>query len=752
MRSFVFGFSAILWAQQVVGYDLWLDSLNLSQRWWQWRAGVVILPHNASTLALSLRNYTIDSIQLGGQPLAYTYNDSLLLISLPTGLSAPETVWVWYRGSGVQDPGGFGGLYWGNDFVFNIGVSLYISPHSFGRAWHPCADTFGNKAHYRFHLRVPDTLTATANGLLDSTVPAGPGWQRWHWTLQYPIPAYLAGVAIGKYVAARDTFIRAPGDTLPIEYWVRRGDSAGTYTTFQRLKPLLRDWEEKFGRYPYERVGFVGTAFSSGAMEHATHVVYPNLLIGGATQYDWLWAHELNHQWFGNSVTGSQESQIFLKEGFATHSEALFYEKFFGKSRYYDHIRGFLERTLRVLKWEEGLFPLSAIPPEHTYGIATYQKGATVLNTLRHQLGDSLYFLGIRAYNRRYQHSLVTLDSLQRVLEDSTGISLQSFFDDWLRSPGEVHFRIDSFGRQGTDSVWIAWRMSLRDKPSYSTPTRLTVHLRGNSPQDTLYAQFLTDGTSAGIARVACPFPPQVAILHPNGEVSDAVTHGVRWIKTTGNISLPTTYLTLRAIGLPSGDSVWVHVGHHWVGAYDPGGLSLSTNRYWTLDGTWGQSLALRGTFTYNGRAVGTGAYLDTLWLNFTEDSLALYWRPTSRMAWQEWPYYSIDRGTSPTDYQGRIFADSLLPGEYVLGRKPLSTPLAEVPTAFTYWRVIPSEGLLRICNTSADEGIYEVFDLLGRSYGRGRLPGGQEHTVAVPAGVYAIRTPEGPRRVMVWR
>ncbi|GIV25097.1 MAG: hypothetical protein KatS3mg026_0789 [Bacteroidia bacterium] len=751
--GFAFAFSAFLWGQKVVGYDLWLDSVSLPNRWWRWRAGVVIVPQNASTLHLALRNYTIDSVWWGSTPLSFSYNDSLLAVSLPAALGLQETIWVAYRGSGVQDPGGFGGLYWSSSGVFNIGVSLYISPHSYGRAWHPCADTFGNKAYYRFHLRVPDTLTATANGLLDSVQAEGPGWRRWHWRLSYPISAYLAGVAIGKYVAATDTFIRAPGDTIPIQYWVRRSDSAGTYTTFQRLKPLLRDWEQKFGPYPYERIGYVGVDFSSGAMEHATHIVYPNLVISGTNQYDWLWAHELAHQWFGNAVGGTQESQIFLKEGFATYSEALFYELFFGRTRYFDHLRGFLERTLRALKWEEGLFPLSNIPPEHTYGIATYQKGATVLHTLRHQMGDSLFFLGLRAYNNRYRHGLVTLDSLQRVLEDSTGLSLSTFFDDWLRQPGEVHFRIDSFGKAGPDSVWIAWRMSLRDKPSYSTPTRLTVYLRGAAPGQETYGQFFTDGSMAGTARVACSFSPVVAVLNPNGEVADATTHGLRWQKTNGNFVLPATFVTLRPIGLPSGDSVWFHVAHNWVGAYDAGPLPLSVRRYWQLDGVWSSSLALRGIFSYNGRPFGTGAYLDTLWLNFSEDSLALYWRPSAREPWREWPYYTVDRGTSPTDYQGRIIADSLLPGEYALGKKTdASTFVAETSLPTQAWQVRAEEGFLRLFNGASTGGNYGVYDLLGREWARGWLEAGTERIVPLPPALYVVRTPEGPHRVLIWR
>ncbi|MCS7153824.1 MAG: M1 family metallopeptidase [Bacteroidia bacterium] len=752
MRKFAFLSCSLLWAQSplVLGYDLWLDSLSFSSRWWQWRAGVVINPQGASTLSVLLQGYTVDSVKLGATSLPFTYNDSLLRISLPSGLSSPETIQVFYRGRGLSDPTGRGGIYWGSGAVSNVGVSFAYVPHSFGRAWHPCIDTFGHKAFYKFHLRVPDTLAGTANGLLDSITAEGVGWRRWHWHVPHPLPAYLAGVAIGKYVVARDTFIRGVGDTIPIQYWVGRADSAGVYVTFQRLKPLLRSWEQRFGPYPHKRIGYVATSVTSLAMEHSTHIVYPQVIISGTNAYDWLWAHELAHEWFGNSATGSSEAQIFLKEGFATHAEALFYEQFFGKAQYYEHIRGFLERTLRLLRWEEGLFPLSSIPPEHTYGIATYQKGATVLNTLRHQLGDSLYFRGLRGYASRYKHGLTTIDSLQKAFEDSTGVDLSEFFDDWLRQPGEVHFRIDSFGRQGTDSVWIAWRIGLRDKPSYQTRTRLTVFLRGSQPGDTLYAQFFTDGSMQGRSVVACPFTPKLAILHPNGEVSDASTHGVRWLKNVANYTFPHTYIALRPVGLQAGDSVWVHVAHNWIGAYDMGNLSLSSVRYFQIDGIWDSSLAMRGFFQYNGTSTGIGAYLDMPWLDFSEDSLMLYYRPHAGAPWREWKSYVVQPGASLTDRQGRIVADSLLPGEYAFGRKlPLVTGLAERGVVFE-WRVWTGQGHLYLHNQSSTGGAYAVYDLLGRLYGRGYLSPHEEKSMPLPFGLYLIQTPEGPKKVIV--
>jgi hypothetical protein len=756
MRWWILSLVTLLSAQRVVGYDLWMDSVAFGPRVWYWRAGIVIDPQAASTLPLELMNYTVDSVWWSGGVLSFTYTaDSLLTVTLPAGVGAGDTIWVAYHGSGVQDPGGFGGMYWGPNYVFNIGVSLYIQRHSYGRAWHPVVDSFGIKVPYRFHIRIPDTLKAACNGVLDSVEAAGLGWQRWHWRRIQSLPAYLASVAIGRYAIARDTLIRAPGDTLPLWYFVRPSDSSGVYGTFARLKDLIRDWEAKIGPYSFDRVGYVGVAFSSGAMEHTSNIAYPAIIMNGTQQYDWLWAHELMHEWFGNAVTGPDERQIWLKEAFATYGEALFYEKFFGKARYYDHLRGYWDATLRTLRWQEGLFPLDDIPLEHTYGTATYRRGPVIVHNLRHQLGDSLFFLGLRAYQNRFRHRVATTDSLLQVLIDSTGdATIGQFFTDWVRQPGEAHFRIDSVRPDpaNPDTFRIYWRMTLRDKPSYLSPTRLTIYFQGATPAQEAYRQFFTDGTAQGVARVQVPFTPRIAVLHPNGELSDAAIHGQRLYKGNVNYAFPYGYLSLRPIGLAATDSVWVHMALNYVGAYDAGGLPLSTTRYWQIDGVWDKSLAMRGIFQYNGSAVGTGAYMDTTWLNFPEDSLVLYWRPGAGQAWVAWPYYQLDMGTSRTDYRGRIIADSLLPGEYALGRKASPTPLFSMLSPADPWVVATEPGLLRLKNTSHSPGAYAVCDLLGRVWGQGLLQPDEEISLHVPGGLYAIRTPTSTRKVWVWR
>ncbi len=129
-----------------------------------------------------------------------------------------------------------------------------------------------------------------------------------------------------------------------------------------------------------------------------------------------------------------------------------------------------------------------------------------------------------------------------------------------------------------------------------------------------------------------------------------------------------------------------------------------------------------------------------------------LYWRPGAGQAWVAWPYYQLDIGTSGTDYRGRIIADSLLPGEYALGRKASTAPLFSTLSPADPWLVATEPGLLRLKNTSHSPGAYAVCDLLGRVWGQGLLQPDEETSLHVPGGLYAIRTPTSTRKVWVWR
>ncbi|MGQ9864592.1 MAG: M1 family metallopeptidase [Bacteroidia bacterium] len=697
----------LVWGQTIHHYIVVWDSLQFSPRYWQMRTGIIFSPQNASTLSLYLEGNTVDSVIWGVQNLSYTHTGNRLTISLPVGMAATDTLWVYYHGEGARDPQGFGGVYWGNDYVFNLGVSLNLVPHSYGRAWHPCTDTFPDKARYTFRVRVGDSLRAVCNGQLQSTFPHPRGGTVYQWELRDPLSAYLASFAVGKYAFARDTFIRDQ-DTLPILYAVRPSDSAAVYQTFRRLKSLLRGWESLWGLYPWERVGYVGVAFSSGAMEHATNIAYPSLILNGTNAYDYLWAHELSHSWFGDWVTCARPQEMWLNEGFATYSEALFYELFQGEGAYVDYMQKMHGEVLLKAHYRDGgAHALNAIPQNATYGLHSYQKGATVLHTLRYQLGDSAFWRGIRSYLRRYAHKVATSESLFVCLEDSLGIPLQDFLQGWVATSGHPYFQIDSVKDVGS---WyrVYYGTRLRYKPAFVGTYAVPLLLYGRHGRDTLRLSLTAPGGYVDIPKPN--FVVDAFCLNPWGHVADATTHGIFSLKS-GSYTKSYLYATFTVQSMPVGDSGWVHVIHAWVPPADTAGWEKVPPRFWRVEGYLPPTAQVNMTLRYDG---GSPSSLDYPWLNFQEDSLVVWYRPLGSRDWQRWGSYTVLGGTNLQDRRGSVRVENLQLGEYALGKGDPSLGQI-VPQRQPEFRYQVGVGTIRWQSEVA--GCVVLYDLWGRQW-----------------------------------
>ena len=129
--------------------------------------------------------------------------------------------------------------------------------------------------------------------------------------IRLPIPSYLASVAVGEYLVYKDTF-QGLSSILPIEIYVPPTYLPLVEETFRFLKPVLRNFENKFGAYSWERVGYIGVPFNKGAMEHACNIAYPLFAINGNDMYMLLYAHELAHSWFGNLITAPRLTKCGL--------------------------------------------------------------------------------------------------------------------------------------------------------------------------------------------------------------------------------------------------------------------------------------------------------------------------------------------------------------------------------------------------------------------------------------------------------
>jgi aminopeptidase N len=212
---------------------------------------------------------------------------------------------------------------------------------------------------------------------------------------------------------------------------------------FAAAPAIVSMFEQLVGPFPYEKLAHVQSATRFGGMENATAIFYAYDLFTNRTLGEGLIAHETAHQWFGDAVTEREWSHLWLSEGFATYFAALWTQRSRGDSAF----RAELSEIRQQILNDSVVARRPVIDSSQTDLLAllnanSYQKGGFVLSMLHRQLGDSAFFRGLRSYYATYLHGTALTDDLRAELERSSGRSLATFFDQWLRRPGVAEPRI----------------------------------------------------------------------------------------------------------------------------------------------------------------------------------------------------------------------------------------------------------------------------------------------------------------------
>lgn len=633
--------------------------------------------NNLNTISLDLLRFQVDSVYVNGANTPFSYDDTLIAIHpaiVPT-LGDSVDVQVWYQGRGVLDAGGFGGLYFVTNYIFNLGVGLTTDPHVYGRGWFPCKDNFTDRAYYDFYVRVDSSLSAICNGTLQATTPSGGASMTWHWRLRDHIPTYLASFAVSPYQHVAREFVSISGDTIPYDIYAQTADTTPAKVQAQRLLTGIAAYEDHFGAFAWERLGFVivnePVTGSVGAMEHATNVAYPRILLSQGQAYETIWAHEASHHWFGDLATCDAEGDMWLNEGWASYCEAIFMEASYGFASYKNYNRSTHSEVLRRAHVEDGGYqPLSGMPHAYTYGRTTYSKGAMVAHTIRGQLGDAAFFPAITDYLDAHRFDDVNSDSLRLSLEASTGRDFQNFFDTWVYQGGFVHVSLDSFYTYagGLDHTYMFFRQRLKGGATMLSDSLVVpIRLLGAN-WERLDTSVVITGVSDSL-HIGWMFPTIAVVIDPEEWVADATTDNYQTIRSTGTKTFANTWMEAIVDSLV--DSAWVQVTHNWIAPdsfWTPrSGIKISDSRYWTVRGIFPTGFHAQAKFFYNGTTSSNAGLLDHTWMTNGEDSLVLFYRPSAAYDWQLVSNFVRNTG-SPADRIGNLQALDLLQGDYALG------------------------------------------------------------------------------------
>lgn len=732
----------------VTHYALHLDILNISQGELAGYANLEVASKidGLQTLVLELMQLQVDSVFVDNQKIAdFEQRDNRLLIPLMAAVNAGQSMElkVYYQGAPYSDD--WGGFYMSGEYAYNLGVGISAIPHNLGKAWFPCIDDFKDRALYEYFIRTEIENIPVCGGLLQGVEEHQDGTHTFHWVMNQSLPTYLASVAVGPYAQIDEVYQGQEGD-IPIQIFVRPGDTAKVEGNFEHLKEILAIYETHWGPYPFDRVGYVGTA--RGAMEHAANVAYPNFTITGNDANESLYAHELAHMWFGNKVTCASAGDMWMNEGWAVFNELLYREDLYGEDVARTVLREKHKKVLQFAHQSSGdgsYLPLANMPEDLTYGETIYQKGGTVVQTLRAYLGDFMFFKAMQAFLEEYAFQPASIEDLSTFLTTYTGVNMADFFDNWVYSPGHPHYAVDSFRYESVCPGYLAevyLKQRLKGRENYSNSNRFEItFLSADWEMATVEARFSGE---SGVDVLHVPFEP-VAILEDfYDRTCDATTDYHQVIKSTGSYDFPETFVKLEVDELV--DSAFVRVTHNWV-APDAmkapvAGLTLSDYRYWKVDGIFPEGFSATGQFSYS-KAGG----LDDGILIDPNDSLLILYRRNAADDWHRIPFTKL----GPANI-GYIFVDHLQRGEYTLAvLDDQSFGIAGPDQGGLKIGPNPSSSAFRVGVPRSGEYHLTVRDVNGRRVFKTRFSGDEYvwEPGLLPAGMYVLALLDEDKRLI---
>lgn len=665
----------------IISYHIDMDLTDVANKQLQAYCDIEFIPLVASEqFRLDLKALEVDSVLdlKNNSSLSFAQAGEALSISIDTTLMVigdTQLIRVYYGGSPVEDPSGFGGFYFENGYAYNLGVAFSDNPHNYGRVWHPCFDNFVERAKYSFAIKTANGYTALCNGALKQTEVVGGDTLISHWELEESIPTYLASIAAANYATIEDS-IFSLGEWVPIALSAKPGDTANLRASFVNLKPTFEAFVDAFGPYRWNKVGYQTTTV--GAMEHPTAVSYPISIVNGNTQYEGIMAHELAHHWFGNLITCRTAEDMWINEGFAEFCSHLFLESVYDRATYLDAVEAnHFDVLSSAHKQEGGYLAVSGIGHENTYGKHVYNKGASMAHVLRTYLAEDFEPV-FTALMDSFAHQDISSEDMRDFIVRQGHPRAEDFFADWIFTGGFPHIELDSFRLEDENNNIYRFYFevkSLGNNHSYAAlPTAIRVYMIDGS-----WADFSFWGQGPNFDNAfSLPVAPAFVVVNPENQICQAVLENQHLITATGIQSFSDAGLsvTVNALG---GDSALLRIEQHLVAPdpmqNNPNNFRLSQGRYWSVDGFIPNGFEATTTLFYDSRGDFPP---DGNVAAFDEDSLVLMYRADASQEWTEyWDYEKNVMGSS-TNAFGRVRINQLRKGQYTFAAGSSALNIAE--------------------------------------------------------------------------
>jgi aminopeptidase N len=431
---------------------------------------------DGTRIQIDLRDsLAIDKIVFGDKTLKYERDTGAVFIDFPETLRMGRVYSIDFYYSGhPEETGRFGGMTFKKDQSGHVWINTACEGTG-ASMWWPDKDQWKDEGESMdISVAVPNGLMDVSNGKLVGKTDLGDGYTRWDWHVSYGINNYDVSLNIGNYVHFGEEMAEPSGAKLAMDYYVLPEDLDKAKTQFAQAKGMIEAYQHYFGEYPFIKDGYKLVEAPYSGMEHQSAVTYGNLFkngylgrdwtgVGISTRFDFIIIHESGHEWFGNSITAEDPSDMWIHEGWTTYLETLYVEYRWGHDDALKYLGGLKPKVvnMRPIVAERGV---NAEPTQDQYF-----KGALMINTLRSVVNDDAkWWALLHEFYQNFKYRNIMTEDVVAWWNLHTGMNLTPIFNQFLR---HAHIpRLEFLFGEAPGMVMYKWDA---DEDSFAMPVKV---------------------------------------------------------------------------------------------------------------------------------------------------------------------------------------------------------------------------------------------------------------------------------------
>ena len=375
----------------------------------------------------------VKNITTNNHSLSFKHKKELLTIKLKTPAKTRETKKFIISYKGVPADG------------------LVISKNEFGdrcffgdnwpnRAhhWLPTIDHPADKSTVEFKVIAPMHYQIIANGEQIEESNLDDKRKITHWKTDVVLPTKVMVIGAADFAVQRAGKL----DGIPISSWIFHEQREKGFADYSDAVKVLKFFTNNLATYPYQKLANVQSKTRYGGMENASCIFYYEASVQGNKKMEALIAHEVAHQWFGNSASEANWHHIWLSEGFATYWTNLYFEQTYDRDTFVNRLITERDQVIAYPNaFQNPIVDTNVKNLNKLLNTNSYQKGSWILHMLRKKIGDTAFFEGIKKYYQQYKYNNALTDDFRKVMETVSGTDLSLFFQQWFYTPGHPQLK-----------------------------------------------------------------------------------------------------------------------------------------------------------------------------------------------------------------------------------------------------------------------------------------------------------------------